>query len=216
MINLTPATEYEFEKRTRCSSGSYTSFSEPDYFTTSNCVAPAPVDVTFPELGKAIVEWTAQENAENYQIRYRQTGNSNWTVKSSTVPMKTLSNLALGKTYIYQLRAKCPSWTSWSSNNSFSTPNSIGETITTSRSKSVEFEIYPNPVQTGELYVSFDNSNFDQATLEIFDMNGRLVSKSSQVSNDKAIVVDHLNAGQYIAKLITKDSYKTSRFVIVN
>jgi len=213
LINLTPGTEYEFEKRTQCLSGKYTAFSSPDFFTTSTCDSPAPIGVTFPNTGQALVEWEAQENAVNYQIRYRIAGDPNWTVRASTTPMRTLTDLIAGSTYLYQLRAKCPSWTAWSSNYSFATPNTITGEIIDSRSATSDFDIYPNPVNGKEIFITVDHSELQEASLIIFDMNGKVVRQSMVIDADENLIsIDHLAAGQYFVQLNTINSSTTKRF----
>lgn len=214
LLGLIPDTEYEFNKRTQCNSNRWTPWTDDEFFTTIDCGPPDPVNVTFPDEGEALVEWTAEEDATNYQIRYRIQGDLNWITRSSQNTNRLLTDLLSDQTYIFQMRARCPSWTPWSSNNVFTTPASAqGEATISSRSSiDTELMIYPNP-SSDIIYLQIDNVDLSESNLTILDMNGQAVMTQRSVAN--GISVDALPAGQYMARLKTTSKTYTERFIII-
>jgi len=217
LINLIPDTDYEYRKRTRCLSNAYTPFSELEYFTTSSCDSPTPTAVTFPNDNEAMVEWSAEENAINYQIRYREAGDPTWIVKSSPNPFKLLVNLDSNTNYLFQLRAKCPSWTPWSSNNVFTTPNAANGGEVSSRQNRISVKVYPNPVTGENIYIDIPVVDFGNPSLSIHDMNGKLLKrvKGSAIEN-KMISIDFLESGQYFLRIVNDQHSHSVRFIVID
>lgn len=217
LINLIPATDYEFQKRSRCSvSNRWTEYSENEFFTSSSCDSPDPVSVSFPEPDRALVEYTEQENAENYQVRYREQGNPNWIVRSSTTTTRLLTNLLTDQNYIYQMRAKCPVWTDWSEDFTFTTPASgQSEGVISSRSSSSQaLKVYPNPARN-MVFVSIDGIDLNEASLSLIDINGKPVMQKTGDLNSGVSVSD-IPSGQYILRVQTQKQLFSERLLIIN
>lgn len=74
-----------------------------------------------------------------------------------------------------------------------------------------EIQVYPNPATD---YISFDlKDNASEATVELFDIQGRLVL-SQAVSGQTKIQVNHLNKGLYMYKLLQNDNSFSGKVIV--
>ena len=85
-------------------------------------------------------------------------------------------------------------------------------TLDTPISSGVEFKVYPNPVQN-ILQVSFPE-NIAQTTLTIYDILGKQIIEALIFQDYKAINLEQLPRGVYIAKL-QGDNHKTNTFKLI-
>lgn len=79
----------------------------------------------------------------------------------------------------------------------------------------IDIKLWPNPV-VDNLFITVGNKyNGRAVNVRIFDINGKLVSSSSQIAEEGSISVDMQahNANVYIVEVKTFDSSKTSRIV---
>jgi hypothetical protein len=78
--------------------------------TTLSCPIPTGVTVTTVSSTSRKISWTFATGQKRYLVRYRANGDQQWKlVDTSTVvsPSVTLTGLATGKTYTYQVIAGC-------------------------------------------------------------------------------------------------------------
>jgi hypothetical protein len=123
--NLIPGNIYQFRYRVKCPEG-WTSYSNILELATPSgafdCNIP---DTAFTTIGSnyAIIGWTAEYQAERYQIRYKLLSESYWITRTlSYSTLYELSWLYVDEDYEYQLRAECTSgWTDWSDSYYFTT-----------------------------------------------------------------------------------------------
>lgn len=85
------------------------------------CNAPTQVNATNIASTQAKITWSASTGATNYHLRYRKSGTTSWTNKYTTATSKTITALTAGTTYQYQVRAKCSTWTGFTSLKTFTT-----------------------------------------------------------------------------------------------
>ena len=81
-----------------------------------NATTPTGVGVTGVSQTGATVNWSAVAGT-TYDVRYRQSGTTSWTVNAVTGTSSSLSGLTAGTEYQVQVRSKCPDGT----NSSYST-----------------------------------------------------------------------------------------------
>jgi hypothetical protein len=90
---------------------SYLNYANFDTWNTSlSCPMPSGVTVTTVSSTSRKISWTFTAGQKRYLVRYRANGDQQWKlVDTSTVvsPSVTLTGLATGKTYTYQVIAGC-------------------------------------------------------------------------------------------------------------
>lgn len=85
---------------------------EPD-----DCETPLPLGTEEISGNKVRVNWEAVPGARFYQIRYRMSGDTEWTTKNvENGTSVDLENIGVSTSYDYQLRAECNTvgWSDWS------------------------------------------------------------------------------------------------------
>jgi hypothetical protein len=70
--------------------------------------------------------------------------------------------------------------------------------------------IYPNP-NNGLLYVKL--SDYEGATAEIYNLNGKLIQYSPLESSVTSINTDHLVSGLYLIKIKSKEGIFTNKLI---
>jgi len=124
VTGLTVGTTYQYQVRARCGT-TWTAWTTAKTFTTitnQSCNPPAQTNATNITESQAQITWSAVSGANNYQVRYRRSGTSTWTIKNTTATSRTITGLTSGKTYQYRVRARCgTTWTNWTSIKTFTT-----------------------------------------------------------------------------------------------
>lgn len=64
------------------------------------------------------------------------------------------------------------------------------------------FQIYPNPVTSDKLNIELSNIDLNKLSIEIFDINGRLILKRSDLSSSLCIDLPIVKEGVYYMKLL--------------
>jgi hypothetical protein len=79
-----------------------------------------------------------------------------------------------------------------------------------------EFSLFPNPTNTGSLFVKFNTTLKDDATVEVVDILGRkLVVQKLTTGNDVHTVdVSELAKGTYILNVVYKGTNNVSTFIV--
>lgn len=79
-----------------------------------------------------------------------------------------------------------------------------------------EFNLFPNPTNTGAIYVKFKSPIKEVATLEVVDILGRkLIAQQLAPGNDmESIDVSSLSKGTYILNIVYKGSNNVSTFIV--
>ncbi|MFD2822840.1 T9SS type A sorting domain-containing protein [Lacinutrix iliipiscaria] len=83
-------------------------------------------------------------------------------------------------------------------------------TLSTENIDRVSFHLYPNPA-SDLIYIS---SSASDASLELYDINGKQVITKSILLGNNTLDISKLNAGIYIAKLLTKNSVETTKLIV--
>lgn len=79
-------------------------------------------------------------------------------------------------------------------------------------------QVYPNPIQNGQLKLELNFEKETNANLTLFDLNGRVLNflpyKNVTFKNIQ-IPVDGLDSGEYFIRVSTDEGTKTKKFVVV-
>jgi hypothetical protein len=73
-----------------------------------------------------------------------------------------------------------------------------------------EFKVYPNPA-TDRIYIT---SNIASYTMQLFDIQGKLIDKYYLNAKDNNIDVSHLNSGIFVMKILIADKTITKKIII--
>lgn len=161
---LSSSTNYSWLVRTYCNGGQSGSYSSTVTFTTStsNCVAPAGLTASSVYGSSALLAWSAVNGATGYNIRYRITGTSVWTNRTSSFTSILATGLTGGSVYEWQVRSICTSGTSAFTNSSVFTtlvtcnvPTGLSTTGIASTSATLNW----NPVSCDSFLVRYYKTN---------------------------------------------------------
>ena len=151
----------------------------------------------------AKVDWTQATGWISYDIQYRLVNKTNWKLKTATQSVKKLKSLKPDSVYVFQIRTHCAGGavSGWTSIDTFKTkPQRIG----LDQEENLSLELFPNPANS-ILQISFALNQDQQITISIFDMTGKMVSQSTQLTDagEHTIQTDvsRLPAGFYFVEL---------------
>ncbi|MFN8295040.1 MAG: T9SS type A sorting domain-containing protein [Chitinophagales bacterium] len=79
-----------------------------------------------------------------------------------------------------------------------------------------EFALYPNPTNSGMLFIKFKAALRDKASIEIIDVLGRKLSAQTIVMGNELQTIDvsNLAKGTYLLNVIYKDTNNVSTFIV--
>ena len=143
LTGLTADVNYEWQVRTSCG-GSDSQYSSSVTFSTAGgpCNTPSGLASSDVTASSASLTWTAQGNAQNYDVRYRVSGTTPWTeVNDQPTATASLNGLASETLYEWQVRTSC------SSGNSAYSGSQTFNTLAPGQSQTVEGENFA--AQTG-------------------------------------------------------------------
>jgi serine protease AprX len=92
----------------------------------------------------------------------------------------------------------------------FNTGKVLSNSTYTMGSKN-DYYLYPNPA-INEIFVSYKNNNLLNATVEVVNMQGKIISKNSLL-NSNSFSVAHLNPGVYFARIINEKEIVLKSFI---
>ncbi|GEM_PF-883194 len=96
----------------------------------------------------------------------------------------------------------------------FETFQVIGISLIQDQGGSGVYNLYPNPT-SGRFTLQGENMNLEETTLEIHDLNGRLVLKSSEMRNKKQeFDLSSMPKGIYVVKLFSLESLVSKKLII--
>jgi hypothetical protein len=96
----------------------------------------------------------------------------------------------------------------------FETFQVIGISLVQEQGVSGVYKIYPNP-SSGRFTLQSENMNLEETALEIYDLNGSLVLKSSEMKNKKQeFDLSSMPKGIYVVKLFSLEGLVTKKLII--
>ncbi len=120
---LNASSVYQFQVQAVCSvAGAYSSAVS---FTTlaavSFCGTPSGLSAGSITSGSAVLSWTAVSGAGSYNVQYKPSSSSAWTIVTATSASMSISGLSAATVYQFEVQAVCSSAGSYSSAVSFTT-----------------------------------------------------------------------------------------------
>ena len=104
LTGLTPETSYSLRVASLCEDDEISSYTTATFTTTVACPAPV-ITVSAVTENSAAISYTGA--AEEYELKYKATGDEDWTTETITENPYTLDNLTPSTTYTLELRANC-------------------------------------------------------------------------------------------------------------
>ena len=107
LSGLSACTAYEYQFRSNCIEESV-DFAGDQTFQTDGC-CEAPSMVSFPILNaeSAVLSWPSVLAANSYEVRYRESGDTDWLTETVFGTQLALPNLQACTFYEYQIRSLC-------------------------------------------------------------------------------------------------------------
>ena len=164
-----------------------------------SCDTPTNEQMNYSGRKKATISWNASTGAVSYEAQYRVSGTSNWTTKSATGTSVNATQMNLGTTYDYRVRAICSG-----SNSDYTAIGSYthqsGNLILGNAND--EIAVYPNPTND-YVKVEFLNELSIESRITIIDGMGRELATQSNLDNQRAILfnLSELSPGLYFIKV---------------
>ncbi|MEM6631460.1 MAG: fibronectin type III domain-containing protein [Bacteroidota bacterium] len=120
---LSPATNYEWQVRTKCPFSNSAWIPGP-FFTTQATPCPDPTGLSTGAITTttAVLNWDVAATATGYKVRYRVKGTTAWTTIDAPQNTSTLSGLSENTLYEWQVQTDCQDASSnWVSGTDFQT-----------------------------------------------------------------------------------------------
>ena len=216
---LTPATIYEFQVQTICSPADSSGYTLSALFTTLGAPCEAPTGLTVMSLTatSAGLTWIAVPGAAGYNIQYRQTGTTAWTLTSSAINSATIIGLLPATSYQYEIQSRCSSVTDtsvYSLGSTFTTQNTTGLASKSLAENSLN--VYPNPA-TQNVTISYNLETSEKVSISICDVVGQeimSIAKNDQQAEGIHIYNATINIpGIYFIKLTAGYTSVTRKIV---
>ena len=77
------------------------------------------------------------------------------------------------------------------------------------------FALYPNPSNQTNFYIDFSNLNTDNLSIDIFDINGKIIFSENKLHHDMSIDISNFSEGIYFVELIKNGSIIDNQKLIV-
>jgi hypothetical protein len=153
LTGLNSQFQYEWQVRANCSATESTAFTAGPTFSP-RCLIPTPAYFPAVQVTSASLTWSATETGASYEVRYRQSGSSDWLTVSGLVNPNTLvTGLTINTQYEWQVRASC-------SNGSYGDYSSLSTFRTASCQSPTGLSVKSNPT-SARLYWGFAYANAD-------------------------------------------------------
>lgn len=177
------------------------------------CEVPEPIGTFAIGPFSAKLKWEDVEDADSYQIFYRQIGAGSWQKKNAATNQKTINSLICDTDYEWKVRAKCgATTTAFSDVQTFSTVScKMSDEIA-----SGEFEIvalYPNP--SSDFLILETDLSGGGINMEISDITGRVLILNNLEMEDGQIKIDVTGfpSGIYSIKIINGNIARSIKFI---
>ena len=201
VTGLQGQTPYDFYVRTVCGDGWYSTWSNVATVTTDEPSVECGVveNVTASvDNSTVVIAWDAVENAQSYELEYGNAGFSfgqGTNVDNIAATTYTINNVTNGNYEVY-VRANCGdnNYGGWSAATAFSILVGIDGV-------ELNVTIYPNPTD-GATTISL-NGLSGKVSVEVVDMNGRIVKSDNNVATDShyTMHLSGMSQGAYFVRI---------------
>ena len=202
---LDEGTRYVFRVGSKCNMNQNATYSDTSSVWTRNeCGQPTPLFGSAWSPSQAQLSWLNLDG-DTYKLRYRPSAGGAWNYRNGPSVLSAdtvyLDGLMASTTYEWQVRALCDDGGNrpYTALQNFTTPSPrLAATAT-------PIGIYPNPTN-GELTIDYHMEESTQASLQILEMNGRVVSTATvnaqEGQNRERMDLTDLAPGFYLVRLI--------------
>lgn len=124
ITGLISGINYQFQVKSQCDAATFSNYSAIGYFTTNaiSCAIPAGLVVGSITASDAFISWNGVASSSTYNLKYKPTASTAWTLTSTTLTSKSITNLNAGTLYEVQIQSDCGSTQSnYSSSVNFTT-----------------------------------------------------------------------------------------------
>ena len=176
----------------------------------ATCDAPEALASGAITTTSAKVKWSAVPDAAMYEIQFRVSGTPTWNTAPVDAPklFRKLSGLDCAANYEWQVRAIC-------SDGGTSAFSDVLSFSTLSCREESEILVQQNPIvySSGkDIYIDFEALNA-AATIQIFDLNGKLLLEQSSTEAN-TVIRTNLPAGIYLTHVVLNDVSFTEKVVL--
>jgi hypothetical protein len=192
--------------------------------TTGSCGTPASLSATAITTTTATLNWGAVSGATSYNVQYRKSGTTAYTLTSSTTTSKAITGLTAATGYEFQVQAVCTIAGSYSglttfttlsaggctdiyeSNNTVATAKTIGVNTAINAmigtSTDVDYFKFSNTSTQKKIKITLTNLPADY-DVKLYKSNGTTLIATSQNGGTTAesIVYNTGTAGTYVIKV---------------
>ena len=217
---LSNGTDYEFEVRSMCGGGSYSSWVSTTFTTVGACTAPINLFANNITTVSAVIGWDAVPGALSYEYGVRIIGVTGWVYYTTNTNTLTLSGLSPGKQIRLRVRAICANDGSntspFSSTYIFNTPSSRLPDDVVSNSIT-ELNIYPNP-SLGIVNINFIANEKEDVYLNIRNSYGKTIyvdrKKQFIGTYSKVLDLEGYSKGVYYIQLFSNKKIINKQILI--
>ncbi len=169
--SLDAGTEYEFQVRANCAEGS-SDYSASVAFTTAAdpnvCDIPTGLVASDITSTSAVLSWNTMANSNSYDVRYKKTNETDWTVENTTSTSVTVTALESAAEYEFQVRNNCAvGTTDYSASTTFT---AVGITYCASQGDSQRYE-YIAGVKVGDYTNNSEAGSYSDFTGEVISLS---------------------------------------------
>ena len=213
LTGLSQGVTYNAQVRSICVLDS-SAIAGPITFTTlveSDCQPPTTITISKITTSSAAVNWTKMPKASFYNIQYRKVGATNWITNLAFSNSFTLTGLQSSTEYEVRINSQCAGnkVSAYSGAVNFTTLGSLPVVL------GANWSILPNPTRDLILIELVNASEMLSATIDLFDLNGKLLSQNRLINGQRSMSLDlsGLSSGMYLIRTIYNDKVETHKLV---
>jgi hypothetical protein len=213
LTGLTPGTGYIFKAFITFNGqtvyGSELTFTTLPDDTPEPCETPTNVTIGNVTDESITMSWDADPDVASWNIQYRPVGG---TLSSATATTNsyTITGLTPETEYQIQVQANCGdgNLSEWSTIATATTTVGLDSWLAGS------VALYPNPAkEVVNVQCTMNNVQWDNATVEVFDVYGKLLQTERMTSEITTLNVSGLADGMYFVRVTTEEGMVTKTFV---
>ncbi|WP_235295785.1 zinc-dependent metalloprotease [Portibacter marinus] len=178
----------------------------------AKAVSPAD-DSTTPFFNGVHMEWEPSENATHYLVELTQALFKFYYVTEQ--PSLFLTDLKADKNYRWKVKAfsVLNTCTDYSSSFSFETGD-LSSSIDEEKVMDLEVNVFPNPFDGNFLNIELKNSLKNEHYIELYDINGRILSSGYYTQNIIKLENLDLRTGLYLLNIKNENGIVTKKIVV--
>jgi hypothetical protein len=174
--------------------------------TTATCNVPASLTASSITTSSATLSWGAVSGATSYNVQYKASSATTWTATTSTTNSKSISGLAAGTTYQFQVSTVCSGGSSaYSTVAQFTTTTASTGTSTTitvgsgTSSFQAPFGTYYMDEKTQFIITRTElvNGGYTSANNQLKSIAFNVATNAGQAMNGFSIKVGHTTSASY-------------------